>query len=151
MGVRVTQYNASLRMSVLAPGLSWIDLKFRGSPHVIATAVVSDSAGVALIDPGPASCLEALELGLNAQGIRLSDVTHILLTHVHLDHAGATGTLVRQYPRLKVLVHERGTPHLIDPAKLVESATRLYGDQMERPWGEVAAVCIEQRHAADGT
>ena len=67
MGVRVTQYNASLRRSVLAPGLSWIDLKFRGSPHVIATAVVSDPAGVALIDPGPASCLETLELGLNAQ------------------------------------------------------------------------------------
>jgi len=63
----VTQYNASLRRSVLAPGLSWIDLKFRGSPHVIATAVVSDPAGVALIDPGPASCLETLELGLNAQ------------------------------------------------------------------------------------
>jgi glyoxylase-like metal-dependent hydrolase (beta-lactamase superfamily II) len=59
---------------------------------------------------------------------------------VHLDHAGATGTLVRQYPRLKVFVHERGTPHLIDPTKLVESATRLYGDQMEQLWGEVAAV-----------
>jgi glyoxylase-like metal-dependent hydrolase (beta-lactamase superfamily II) len=87
-------------MSVLAPGLSWIDLKFRGSPHVIATAVVSDSAGVALIDPGPASCLETLELGLNAQGMGFSDVTHILLTHVHLDHAGATGTLVRQYRRV---------------------------------------------------
>jgi len=62
------------------------------------------------------------------------------LTHVHLDHPGATGTLVRQYPRLKVFVHDRGTPHLIDPTKLVESATRLYGDQMEQLWGEVAAV-----------
>lgn len=78
---------------------------------MIATAVVSDSAGVALIDPGPASCLETLELGLSVQGMRFSDVTHILLTHVHLDHAGATGTLVHQYPRLKVFVHERGTPH----------------------------------------
>ena len=77
----------------LRQALSWIDLKFRGSPHVIATAVVSDSAGVALIDPGPASCLETLELGLNAQGRGFSDATHILLTHVHLDHAGATGTL----------------------------------------------------------
>jgi len=72
--------------------------------------------------------------------MRFSDVTHILLTHVHLDHAGATGTLVRQYPRLKVFVHECGTPHLIDPTKLVESATRLYGDQMEQFCGEVAAV-----------
>ena len=136
----MTQYNASLRMLVLAPGLSWIDLKFRGSHDVIAAAVVSDAGGAALIDPGPTSCLETLELGLNAQGMRFSDVTHILLTHVHLDHAGATGTLVRRYPGLKVFVHERGTPHLIDPTKLVESATRLYGDQMEQLWGEVAAV-----------
>jgi glyoxylase-like metal-dependent hydrolase (beta-lactamase superfamily II) len=127
-------------MSVLAPGLAWVDLKFRGSPNVIATAVVSDAGGVALIDPGPASCLESLELGLNGLGIRLADVTHILLTHVHLDHAGATGTLVRRHPSLKVFVHERGAPHLIDPAKLVRSATRLWGDQTPVLWGEVAPV-----------
>jgi len=89
-------------MPVLAPGLGWVDLKFRGSPSVIATAVVHDAGGVALIDPGPASCLESLELGLNGLGLRLAEVTHILLTHVHLDHAGATGTLVRRYPSLKV-------------------------------------------------
>jgi glyoxylase-like metal-dependent hydrolase (beta-lactamase superfamily II) len=127
-------------MPVLAPGLGWVDLKFRGSPNVIATAVVSDAGGVALIDPGPASCLETLELGLNGLGLRLADVTHILLTHVHLDHAGATGTLVRRYPSLKVFVHERGTPHLVDPTRLVRSATRLWGDQMHVLWGEVAPV-----------
>jgi glyoxylase-like metal-dependent hydrolase (beta-lactamase superfamily II) len=127
-------------MPVLAPGLAWVDLKFRGSPHVIATAVVSDAGGVALIDPGPASCLESLELGLNALGMRLADVTHILLTHVHLDHAGATGTLLRRYPSLRVFVHERGAPHLVDPARLVKSATRLWGDQMSTLWGEVAPV-----------
>jgi glyoxylase-like metal-dependent hydrolase (beta-lactamase superfamily II) len=127
-------------MPVLAPGLSWVDLKFRGSPHVIATAVVSDAGGVALIDPGPTSCLDALELGLNAQGMGFSDVTHVLLTHVHLDHAGSAGTIVRRNPRLKVFVHERGTPHLIDPTKLLDSAARLYGDQMEQLWGEVAPV-----------
>src|SRR5437870_13840287 len=86
-------------MPLLAPGLAWVDLKFRGSPNVIATAVVSDAGGIALIDPGPASCLETLELGLNGLSIRLEDVTHLLLTHVHLDHAGATGTLVRRCPR----------------------------------------------------
>jgi glyoxylase-like metal-dependent hydrolase (beta-lactamase superfamily II) len=127
-------------MPVLAPGLSWVDLNFRSSPSVIATAVVSSAGGVALIDPGPTSCLETLELGLNAQGVRFADLTHILLTHVHLDHAGATGTIVRRYPRLRVCVHERGTPHLIDPSKLLESAARLYGDQMDSLWGEVAAV-----------
>ena len=127
-------------MPVLAPGLAWVDLKFRGSPNVIATAVASDAGGVALIDPGPASCLDALELGLNGLGIRVTDVTHILLTHVHLDHAGVTGTLVRRNPSLKVFVHGRGTPHLIDPARLVSSATRLWGDQMHSLWGEVAPV-----------
>jgi glyoxylase-like metal-dependent hydrolase (beta-lactamase superfamily II) len=127
-------------MPVLAPGVSWVDLQFRGNPHVIATAVVSDAGGVALVDPGPSSCLDALDLGLNGLGIRFTDVRHILLTHVHLDHAGAVGTLVRRHPHLKVFVHERGTPHLIDPARLVRSATRLWGDQMQTLWGEVAPV-----------
>jgi len=127
-------------MPVLAPGVAWVDLQFRGSPHVIATAVISSAGGVALVDPGPASCLDALELGLNGIGIRFDDVTHILLTHVHLDHGGSTGTLVRRHPQLKVVVHERGTPHLIDPARLVRSATRLWGDQMQALWGEVAPV-----------
>jgi len=127
-------------MSVLAPGIAWVDLQFRGSPHVIATAILSGPGGAALVDPGPASCLDSLELGLNGMGIRFEDVTHILLTHVHLDHGGGTGTLVRRYPRLKVFVHERGAPHLVDPTRLVRSATRLWGDQMDALWGEVAPV-----------
>lgn len=127
-------------MPVLAPGVAWVDLQFRGSPHVIATAVISSAGGVALVDPGPTSCLDALELGLSGIGIRFEDVTQILLTHVHLDHGGATGTLVSRYPRLKVYVHERGAPHLVDPTRLVRSATRLWGDQMLPLWGEVAPV-----------
>jgi glyoxylase-like metal-dependent hydrolase (beta-lactamase superfamily II) len=81
-----------------------------------------------------------LELGVHRLGLELSDVTHILLTHVHLDHAGGTGTLVRRYPQLKVFVHERGAPHLLDPTRLVRSATRLWGDRMSVLWGEVAPV-----------
>jgi len=127
-------------MPVLAPGVAWVDLQFRGSPHVIATAILSGPGGAALVDPGPASCLDSLELGLNGMGIRFEDVTHILLTHVHLDHGGSTGTLLRRYPRLKVFVHERGAPHLVDPTRLVRSATRLWGDQMDALWGEVAPV-----------
>jgi glyoxylase-like metal-dependent hydrolase (beta-lactamase superfamily II) len=126
--------------SVLAPGLSWIDLRFLGRPHAIATAVVLGGGTLALVDPGPTSCLETLELGLQAHGLRLADVTQLLLTHIHLDHAGATGTIVRRHPRVQVFVHERGAPHLIDPAKLLASATRLYGDQMDRLWGEFAPV-----------
>ena len=124
----------------LAPGMSWIDLQFMGRPHTIATAVIGTPGEVALIDPGPATCLPALELGLQRQGFLLSDVTHLLLTHIHLDHAGATGTIVRRHPHVKVFVHDRGAPHMADPTKLVESATHLYGDRMALLWGEVAAV-----------
>ena len=127
-------------MSTLAAGLSWIDLLFLGRPQAIATGVVHNVSGVALVDPGPTSCLQTLELGLERQGLSLNDVTHILLTHIHLDHAGATGTIVRRHPHISVVVHERGATHLADPTKLVASATRLYGAEMDRLWGEFAAV-----------
>lgn len=127
-------------MTVLAHGLTWIDLRFLGRSNAIATAVVQSPAGTALIDPGPATCLETLELGLQARGLRIADVQQILLTHIHLDHAGATGTIVRAHPHIKVFVHERGATHMADPAKLLASATRLYGKNMDRFWGEVAPV-----------
>jgi glyoxylase-like metal-dependent hydrolase (beta-lactamase superfamily II) len=87
-----------------------------------------------IVDPGPASCLETLLGGLQ------SEPRALLLTHIHLDHAGATGSLVRRYPGLRVYVHEAGAAHLVDPSKLLASAGRLYGDQMERLWGEVVPV-----------
>ncbi|HXE99993.1 MAG TPA: MBL fold metallo-hydrolase [Solirubrobacterales bacterium] len=87
-----------------------------------------------IVDPGPSSCLEALLAGLDGEPRAL------LLTHIHLDHAGASGSLVRRFPKLRVYVHEAGAPHLVDPAKLLSSARRLYGDEMERLWGAVAAV-----------
>ena len=113
----------------------YIDLQFRGSPRVIATAILTGADGVTLIDPGPTSCLPALEAGLGARGLTLGDVRSLLLTHIHLDHAGACGTIVERVPAVKVYVHERGAPHMIDPAKLLASATRLYGDQMDSLWG----------------
>jgi glyoxylase-like metal-dependent hydrolase (beta-lactamase superfamily II) len=127
-------------MNMLAPGLSWVDLLFLGRPHAVATVVVCDGGRLALIDPGPTSCLDTLDLRLQAQGLRLSDVSDLLLTHIHLDHAGATGTIVRRHPHVKVVVHERGAPHMADPAKLLASATRLYGHRMDELWGEFAAV-----------
>jgi glyoxylase-like metal-dependent hydrolase (beta-lactamase superfamily II) len=86
----------------------------------------------AVVDPGPASTVETLLASVEPRVL--------LLTHIHLDHAGATGVLVRRNPDLKVYVHERGAPHLIDPEKLLKSAAQLYGDDMERLWGEVAPV-----------
>jgi glyoxylase-like metal-dependent hydrolase (beta-lactamase superfamily II) len=124
----------------LASGLSYIDLQFLGRPHAIATAVVQGAGSVALVDPGPTSCLPVLERELVRQGITFADVTHLLLTHIHLDHAGATGTLLERHPHLRVFVHERGAPHLVDPSRLLESATRLYGAEMDRLWGAVRPV-----------
>jgi glyoxylase-like metal-dependent hydrolase (beta-lactamase superfamily II) len=127
-------------VNTLSHGLSWIDLRFLGRSNVIASALVQGAGGVAIVDPGPTSCLSALESGLQAHGIRWDDVRSILLTHIHLDHAGATGTIVREHPHITVLVHERGAKHMIDPTRLLDSATRLYGDDMDRLWGEFAAV-----------
>lgn len=116
-----------------------IDLHFQGHPRVIATAVLSLGDGLALVDPGPASCLPALEAGLATHGWSLADVRALLITHIHLDHAGATGSIVARHPQIAVHVHERGAPHLVDPAKLLASATRLYGAAMETLWGEFLA------------
>lgn len=127
-------------MITLSSGLSYFDLHFQALPRIIATAVVHGPGGVALIDPGPSSTLSTLRATLDGAGLRLGDVTAILLTHIHLDHAGCTGTLVRELPRARVYVHERGAAHLVNPEKLLASATRLYGDAMDRLWGEVAPV-----------
>lgn len=127
-------------MPILASGISYIDLQFLGTPHVIATAILGGAGGVALVDPGPSSSLPGLRQGLASVGVGMGDVTAILITHIHLDHAGAVGTLVRECPALRVYVHVKGAPHMIDPEKLVASAARLYGDDMQRLWGEVAPV-----------
>jgi glyoxylase-like metal-dependent hydrolase (beta-lactamase superfamily II) len=128
-----------------------VDLEFLGRPGLIATGVVRTSVGVLLVDPGPTSCLGRLGRALAGLGIGSRDLHGVLLTHIHLDHAGAAGTLVRRHPHLKVFVHERGAPHLIDPAKLLASAARLYGADMDRLWGEFAPVPAANVHVpADG-
>ena len=127
-------------MKTLAAGLSYADLNFLGVPEIIATAVMHGPGGVALIDPGPSSTLPGLRLSLERAGIAVGDITALLLTHIHLDHAGASGTLVRENPRLRVYVHEKGAPHMVNPEKLIASATRLYGDDMDRLWGEFLPV-----------
>ena len=118
-----------------------IDVKHLGRERVIAAHELD---GV-IVDPGPASSVETL---LEALGDEVPRA--LLLTHIHLDHAGATGVLVRRFPDLQVHVHERGAPHLVDPGKLIASASRLYGDEMERLWGEIAPVPAENVHALAG-
>jgi glyoxylase-like metal-dependent hydrolase (beta-lactamase superfamily II) len=108
-----------------------IDVRHLGRPRVIGCWVVDDL----LIDPGPTSCLDALLAGLDGLAPRA-----LLLTHIHLDHAGVSGSLVERWPELEVFVHERGAPHLIDPSRLLESARRLYGENMDPWWGEMVPV-----------
>jgi glyoxylase-like metal-dependent hydrolase (beta-lactamase superfamily II) len=112
-----------------------IDLLHLGRERVIGAWVVGD----VIVDPGPSSCLHSLLGALDGRAPRA-----IALTHIHLDHAGASGSLLRRFPEAEVWVHERGAPHLIDPKRLIESATRLYGKDMERLWGEVLPVPAER-------
>ena len=128
--------------SVMRPArLRVIDLRHLGHDRVIGCWQVDD----VLIDPGPASCLRVLLEALGPDRPRA-----LLLTHIHLDHAGATGALVRRWPELEVYVHERGAAHLIDPTKLLESAERLYGADMGRLWGEVLPVPESNIHVLEG-
>jgi len=127
-------------MFSLAAGLGYVDLNFLGVPEIIATAVLHGASGVALIDPGPSTTLDNLKASLQRRNISVADVRQVLLTHIHLDHAGVTGTLVRENPAIEVFVHERGAPHLVDPTKLLASAERLYGDKLNYLWGEILPV-----------
>ncbi len=128
-------------MPSIEPGISYIDLNFCGTPHAIATGAYITGAGVTLIDPGPGSCVDTLRGELARQGIGINDIQTILLTHIHLDHAGATGLLVKENSKISVFVHEKGAPHVIDPSKLVNSANQLWGvEGVARLWGAVIPV-----------
>lgn len=123
-----------------------IDLHFQGFPHVIASYVLRGPAGVAVIETGPASTYPALKAGLAGLGIEVTQVTDVLVTHVHLDHSGAAGWLARD-SGATVHVHTVGAPHLADPGKLLASAQRIYGEDMDRLWGETVAVPAGQVYA----
>jgi glyoxylase-like metal-dependent hydrolase (beta-lactamase superfamily II) len=120
-----------------------IDLHHQGTERVIGAYLLETADGPALFDCGPASCIEALRSGLRKNGVALTDVRHLLLSHIHLDHAGAAGVLVREHPALVVHVSEVGAPHLVDPSRLEASARRLYGVHFDALWGELAPVPAE--------
>ena len=123
-----------------------IDVHFQGQPEIIASYVLRGPDGVALIETGPASSLPALLNGLAELGIEVGDISDILVTHIHLDHAGAAGWLA-QASGASVHVHEVGAPHLADPSRLLTSAQRIYGDKMDALWGETLPVPSDQVHA----
>jgi glyoxylase-like metal-dependent hydrolase (beta-lactamase superfamily II) len=123
-----------------------LDLLHQGAERVIGSYVLDTEAGAALFDCGPSSCVEQLKAGLRARGLELEDVRHLLLSHIHLDHAGAAGVLVREHPALQVHVSGIGAPHLVDPSRLESSARRLYGDAFDELWGELAPVPEQNVH-----
>ena len=119
-----------------------IDLNFQGKTQAIASYLIRSGDAVVLIESGPGSTLPSLEAALAKEGLSPRDVTHVLLTHIHLDHAGAAGWLSRQ--GAEIYVHPIGAPHMLNPEKLIASATRIYGDRMDTLWGEFLPVAQEQ-------
>ena len=134
----------------LRAGLWQISLPFQGEEEIIGSYLLAGNDELLLIDPGPSSTLDALLDGLREAGFRPQDLTHILVTHVHLDHAGAAGSLARHAPKAQVYVHKLGAPHLKDTSKLVASARRIYGERMQQLWGNIEAVPEEQLRALEG-
>ncbi len=134
----------------IAPRTTLLDVEYQGRREVIAACLLEDASGAAIVDPGPSSSLCGLRARLAERGLSVADIHTLLLTHIHLDHAGATGTLVKENPRLQVYVHEKGARHMVDPTRLLESASRIYGAAMDRLWGEILAVPADNVHALAG-
>ena len=128
------------------PSRAPIDLMHRGYARNVGCYLVETDDGPGLFDCGPATCIPALKAGLAERGLELADVRHLLLSHIHLDHAGAAGSLVREHPALQVHVSAVGAPHLSDPSRLEASARRLYGPEFDTLWGELASVPEENVH-----
>lgn len=117
-----------------------LDTLHQGEPGVIAAYLLAGPAGLALVDVGPAATVRHLVAAIEIAGFQARDLRHLVLTHVHLDHAGAAGALVEMAPEARVYVHPRGAPHLVDPSRLVASARRIYGAEMDHLWGAMAPV-----------
>ncbi|WP_221089906.1 MBL fold metallo-hydrolase [Deinococcus aquaedulcis] len=127
-----------------------LDLHFLQTPGVIAAYVIDTGDGLALVDTGPGSTLPQLRAGLESLGAALADVRHLLLTHVHFDHVGAAGAVLTEVPAARAYVHERGAAHLARPARLLASASQIYGDQMDRLWGQMHPAPPERLQALSG-
>lgn len=128
----------------MARAVHTLDLNFQNKNDAIASFLLPHSGGAVLIESGPGSTAEALQAGLAEHGFGVEDVTHVLLTHIHLDHAGAAGWLAQQ--GAEIYVHPRGAPHMINPERLLLSATRIYKADMDRLWGDFLAVPEAQIH-----
>src|SRR5688572_31736533 len=132
-----------------SPRVITLDLKFQGRAHAIAAYLIRRGDAVVLVESGPGSTLPALEAGLAQEGLSPRDLTHVLLTHIHLDHAGAAGWLAQQ--GAEIIVHPVGAPHMLNPEKLLASAARIYGYRMDSLWGQLLPVRVSKlRVVKDG-
>src|SRR6266508_1905336 len=133
-----------------ASGITAIDTRMAGREG-LTSAYLLESEEPCLVESGPTTSADAVQEGLSVLGVGPDDLAHIAVTHIHLDHAGGAGELARRYPRATVWVHERGAPHLVDPAKLVASATRVYGEEeMDRLFGPVHPIPADRVRALEG-
>lgn len=139
---------AEARIHEEAPGVTRIDHGW-GGPGFIASYLVADGDDLALVEAGPASTLDTLLAGIRAAGHDPARLTHVLLTHVHLDHAAGAGQLARIAPGATVHVHPFGEPHIVDPSRLLASAGRLYGARMQEMWGTMLPVPRERIRTLD--
>lgn len=132
-----------------ATGITGVDTLMAGRTHVTSAYLLSGTEP-ALVETGPTTSVDAVKAGLTSVGLGPAELAHIVVTHIHLDHAGGVGTLSASFPRATVWVHERGAPHLADPTKLVDSAGRLYGpDRLKELFGPVDPVPQERLRALD--
>ncbi len=133
----------------LSPGAWQISLPFLGEHEIVGSYLLAGDNDLAIIDPGPGSMLEPLLASIREAGFEPRDVTHILATHIHLDHTGGAGSLMRHMPKAQVYVHSLGAPHLLDTSKVVASATRIYGERMQLLWGDIEPVPYERLRIID--
>jgi glyoxylase-like metal-dependent hydrolase (beta-lactamase superfamily II) len=129
-----------IRTAMTHPPVELIDLQFLGYPLAIAAYLLDDGTDAALVEVGPTSTAQTLLREVLARGVPLERIRHLIVTHIHLDHAGALGWLLQRLPNAVAYVHPVGAPHMVDPSRLLASASRLYGEMMEQLWGEVVPV-----------
>src|SRR5258708_25713178 len=141
----ILRYTSFLMHSIMALDNVWM-----GRPRSIAAGLLESDGHLAVVDPGPGSTLETLRQQLQAHGIGVGELDAILLTHIHLDHAAATGSLVRENPRLALYVHTNGAPHMLDPSKLLASAKRLWPNDLQLLFGEALPVPAENLRILEG-
>ncbi|HEX8361792.1 MAG TPA: MBL fold metallo-hydrolase [Longimicrobium sp.] len=130
--------------NIEAPGVTRVDLRWRGLVGQVAAYLLADAGELAVIDCGPGSTLDALLRAMEDAGHDPASLTHVMVTHVHLDHAGGAGALLREAPRARLYVHPRAARHLQDPSRLLTSAARIYGDRMDALWGTMLPVPAER-------